>query len=275
MQITVLRTSPLASTVDNADRRYERKLLIGNVDRSALQLMVRHHPAMFREIFYRRWINNIYLDTPGLNSYDDNVSGVSENRVKVRIRWYGDLRGEVERPVLELKIKRGWVNWKLAFPLPAFVMDDQLSTASIKGLFRSAELPEGLRQELFGLMPTLVNRYSRNYFQSRDRAFRLTIDSHLAFHGVNAGGRPTLHRWWDTHCIVLELKYPEHHDENASTVLQHFPFRLTRSSKYATGIDAVRGTSGSEMIFSLRREQRMAPLCASSTDEANVYSHVT
>lgn len=41
-------------------------------------------------------------------AYQDNLIGISD-RMKVRIRWYGALLGLIEEPVLELKIKRGFL----------------------------------------------------------------------------------------------------------------------------------------------------------------------
>jgi hypothetical protein len=54
--------------------------------------MVRRHPVGFIEAYLPRMVNNIYLDSPGLNSFFDHINGVS-NRAKTRVRWYGDWNG--------------------------------------------------------------------------------------------------------------------------------------------------------------------------------------
>ena len=87
--------------------RYERKFLVDQLDVHQVLALVKLHPAMFYQPYPPRYVNNLYLDTEGLDNYQDNVSGVGDRR-KVRLRWYGDLFGDVDRPVLEFKIKRGW-----------------------------------------------------------------------------------------------------------------------------------------------------------------------
>ena len=39
---------------------------------------------------------------------------------------------------------------------------------------------------------------------------------------------------------VFELKYEPEHDEEARRISSWFPFRMTRSSKYVTGLQLVR-----------------------------------
>ena len=86
--------------------RYERKFFISGLKKEDIEFMVKLHPAIFREIYHERTVNNLYFDSYEMKSYLDNVSGNSQ-RAKVRIRWYGDLFGIIEKPVLEVKIKRG------------------------------------------------------------------------------------------------------------------------------------------------------------------------
>ena len=88
--------------------RYERKFKISEIDRNYVETLVKYHPAMFSEIFHERIVNNIYFDTLNMDYYYDNKSG-SSKRMKVRIRWYGNQFGLIEKPVLELKIKDGLI----------------------------------------------------------------------------------------------------------------------------------------------------------------------
>ena len=83
--------------------RYERKFLVERLDASWVRALVRRHPSMFCETYPPRYVNNLYLDTLGMRHYVDNLNGTPERR-KVRIRWYGDLFGDVEAPVL---VQRG------------------------------------------------------------------------------------------------------------------------------------------------------------------------
>ena len=84
-----------------------------------IEALVNLHPAIFSQIYHPRFVNNLYLDSLSLNSYFCHVNGLKD-RVKVRIRWYGDLFGPVDEPVLELKIKRGSLGRKESFPLASF-----------------------------------------------------------------------------------------------------------------------------------------------------------
>ena len=38
--------------------------------------------------------------------------------------------------------------------------------------------------------------------------------------------------------IILELKYAHDQDLNADKIINHFPFRITRSSKYVSGVES-------------------------------------
>ncbi len=106
-----------------SDYRYERKFLVTEVDVAELDALVRYHPAVFSGIYHPRSINNIYFDSLDGTSHLENVEG-NASRVKFRIRWYGDLLGQVDKPVLELKIKRGFLGRKESFRLTPFYLDE-------------------------------------------------------------------------------------------------------------------------------------------------------
>jgi hypothetical protein len=39
--------------------------------------------------------------------------------------------------------------------------------------------------------------------------------------------------------VIIELKYGLGHEDEASRIATRFPFRVTRSSKYVIGVDAL------------------------------------
>ncbi len=217
--------------------RYERKFVVHGRSLAEVLALVRRHPAMFREVYPPRAINNIYLDTPTLADYRAHVSGAAE-RLKTRIRWYGALQGEATRPSLEQKFKHGLVGSKSSHPLPAFHVNGGIERRSLGALLDQAELPELLRFKLRHMEPVLVNRYQRRYFVSADRRYRLTVDSDLEFYlphentGRHAG--PPGQRNRD---IILELKFAPQVAEGATQIANSLPFRLTRCSKYVLGIE--------------------------------------
>ena len=219
-----------------SEYRYERKFAVSELDRAEVESILRFNPAGFSEIYHRRWVNNFYFDTFDGESHWDNVSGSSRERLKVRIRWYGNFEGTIEHPVLELKIRRGMVNRKLHYPLETFRVDRGLGIDTVRGLIRNSEMNAALMQNLLNLRLSLANRYRRAYFLSANGKFRVTVDSELRFHGLSALGRVGfLGRWIRGSDRILELKYDERDDRQADPIAQHLPFRLSRSSKYVSG----------------------------------------
>jgi len=217
--------------------RWERKFVSFGLGMREIEAVIRLHPALFHEIYAARYVNNLYLDTPSLDHYRANTDGVSE-RVKCRVRWYGDLFGPIARPTLELKRKRGLVGTKEAHPLQPFVLAPGFDADR---LFEKAALPEPLRLDLSNLRPVLLNRYRRRYFLSADGSHRLTLDSDLDFRPVG----PVLGSAGARACgdarVVLELKFPLGSEAGASRIASLFPFRLSRNSKYALGVETLYG----------------------------------
>jgi len=194
--------------------RYERKFFISELSKYEIEAVVRRHPAMFSEIYYERTINNIYFDTFDMMNYFHNVDGLSQ-RVKFRIRWYGDLLGAIENPVLEVKIKEGQLGGKLHYPLDSFSLDELQTNENIHKLIASAGLPEELRQIIICLNYTLLNRYTRKYFESADKKFRITIDSHMKYINLSHLRNTYLYELNDYKSNILELKYDEDSDADA------------------------------------------------------------
>ena len=83
--------------------RYERKFDSGYINKDIVYF-IKMHPMLFREIYCKRRVNNIYYDTMNYKNYLDNVEG-NQYRLKVRIRWYGSNPFKIFDPVLEIKIK--------------------------------------------------------------------------------------------------------------------------------------------------------------------------
>ncbi len=216
------------------DFRYERKFCISQLSRPEVEHLVRFHPAVFSEIYQERWVNNIYFDSLSLHNYFATIDGLAQ-RTKCRIRWYGELLGQIEKPVLEFKIKEGLVGTKKSFPLPPFRLGADFDCGTILAAFKQLELPASLRATLEGLEPTLLNRYSRKYYQSTDRHFRVTIDTALEYCRINNRGNTFLQRWGDND-IIFELKYSRDRSAEVSDITRHLPFRMTKSSKYVNGI---------------------------------------
>ncbi len=221
---------------DLSEFRYERKFLVTCLTEHELESFVKINPGMFSEIYYPRWINNIYLDSPNMENYYENVDGLN-NRVKARIRWYGELFGEVKNPVLEFKIKNGLLGRKESFNLKDFKMDNDFNLATLHKVIEESNLDESLKIQLRSLDFALLNRYHRKYFKSACANFRITIDKDLSYYKLNHMSNNFVQDIHDTDSLVLELKYTHDKDNIADKITDYFPFRMTKNSKYVNGVD--------------------------------------
>ena len=191
------------------------------------------HPSLFSEIHLLRKVNNIYLDTDNFSFYHDNLSG-NKYRRKFRIRWYGEHNGFIENPVLEIKIKEGFLGDKLSYYLPSVKLSDNL-TFKIAELLQKAELPDNIALEIKSLKPVVYNSYKRRYFLSSNSNFRVTVDDELHFANIWNGGSIGFGSEINRN-VIVELKYESSFDEEARHVSSHFPYRFTKFSKYEEGI---------------------------------------
>ena len=216
--------------------RYERKFTATAHHRSEILQVIKAHPAFFREIYHPRQVNNIYLDTAKMAFFEANRIGVSE-RKKVRIRWYGDLLGAIQKPTLEFKIKHGLVGDKWSWKLADFALNTDFTFHYLKDVYRQSNLPDPVREELTTIRPTLLNYYQRTYFLSADGKYRLTLDEQLGYHKIGSNSNTFLHKKVTPNQFIIELKYGLDIDNHVETISSKFPFRLDKSSKYVNGIE--------------------------------------
>tara|TARA_B100000787_G_C16191593_1_gene297885 strand:+ start:1360 stop:2085 length:726 start_codon:yes stop_codon:yes gene_type:complete len=222
------------------DRRYEYKFSVMHFNRNEIENIIKSHPAMFQEIYAKRCVNNIYFDNSNLTSFIDNIEGVRD-RKKVRIRWYGDLFGQCKNPTLEIKYKTGLLGWKERHDLKDFNLDIE-KYFNYKSIFEY--LMEGKdfdlhKLDLQFLTPTLLNRYERSYYLSFDKKYRVTLDNKMEFYSINPI-RDHFKTFSDEEKTVVELKYNNEYAEGARSITEHFPFRVTKNSKYVIGVERLR-----------------------------------
>jgi len=218
--------------------RHERKYVLRGRSLSETLALIHRHPALFREPFPPRFVNNLYFDTPGLQDYFDHVHGLA-HRVKHRVRWYGRLDGHIARPVFEQKLKHGLVSAKVSAGLPAFAFNGGGARHVHEALIQAGETPPAPRLALRQLQPSLVNRYHRHYFVSRDGQIRLTVDSDLRFFPVAGQPVSTAGLALPDAPLVIELKYDPSSADRAAAVSNALPFRVSRCSKYVLGIESL------------------------------------
>lgn len=223
--------------IDSSKYRYERKFVISGMLKSEVESIIKLHPAFFSEIYSERWVRNIYFDTFDLINYLENINGDSE-RVKVRIRWYGDCIEKITNPKLELKIKRGFLGRKKQYSLLPFKLDPNLNHIDLISLIEKSCLSEKIDCIGFqSLFPVILNGYKRKYFLSADKKYRITIDTDQVFYNIGKRNKLFINKQKNESNVILELKYNYDADKNADQITNLFPFRLSKNSKYIEGVN--------------------------------------
>ena len=237
----ILLMEPKKNQIEKALKyRYETKFSVLDLDRNEIEKIIKSHPAIFHEVYFTRNINNIYFDTVDFSSFIDNIEGVRD-RKKVRIRWYGDLLGKCNKPVLEIKYKQGLLGWKERHNLPDFTLDSE-NYFNFKGIFEKLVSNKSFdlyKLDLQFLIPTLLNRYERTYYLSSDKKYRLTLDNKMEFYSINPI-RDYFKIFSDEKKTAVELKYNQQYVDGARGISEHFPFRLSKNSKYVIGLERIR-----------------------------------
>ena len=216
--------------------RHERKFVVMNVGAPELRTLLRCHPAVFSEVYLPRSINNVYFELPDFRSYDDSVEG-ARDRIKIRIRWYGSTFGEAVKPCLECKIKHNALGFKRRFDLANLTVPGDLKGHRLRKALRRSTLPPDVTAQLATAKAVLLNTYRRAYFVSADHRFRITIDTNLRTYDVCGNFRQSIRRHSDANSVIVELKYDQSAEEDADQITNALPFRLSKSSKYVTGMD--------------------------------------
>ncbi len=230
-----MSNAAIAKPISTSTHRYERKFEGTVSAASQVELIVRMHPAHFREAYPPREINNIYFDTPNLASFTDHVMGAAR-RSKLRLRWYGQELGHIEKPVLEVKLKDGHVGTKQQYRLPPADFSGVLDLPRLHQDAKESGAAPTVVERLAASSPTLLNRYRRKYYVSADGRFRVTIDTGLSFRVINGRYHGFRNRYTDPRLIIVELKYAAKHDEGARDIGGGLPFRVSKLSKYIHGL---------------------------------------
>ena len=218
--------------------RFERKFIIPERLTHSIEEVVKSNSALMRKIFCPRFINNIYFDNSRFKFFFENIDGVSE-RMKTRIRWYGNLKGKIKKPVLEFKQKHGLTGSKTSIDLPSFDLKDIYRPGFLLSLFQNSNLDMRKKELMLSLTPSLINRYQRKYFLSFDQKFRVTLDNHLKYYPVSSPEQLSSRGLKDSLSMIMELKYSPIYQLESNNITQEFPFRVIKNSKYVRGIQII------------------------------------
>lgn len=221
------------------EQRYELKMVAQGTQLPLVRSWIRSHPAGLVTSYPSRRVNNIYLDTPDLQAFDDSLAGVSDRR-KVRFRWYGDEISAVEG-VVEVKRKKNSTGWKVSSPLKARFDFSQGMKWSDFVAKLSTELPVRMLVEMESAWwPVLINRYRRDYYLTSDGEVRVTVDSAQELYDQRRTVYPDLSRkvpYPDT--VIVEVKAAARSLDRIKDLCNNFPIAIAKNSKYGNGCDAL------------------------------------
>ena len=105
-------------------------------------------------------------------------------------------------------------------------------------VFKNSNLPNEIKEVLFHLRLSLYNKYQRRYFVSSDNHFRITLDKNLEYFELKDCANYFLAKRSDVGVSILELKYNSNYSSEASKIIDKFAFRMTKNSKYVSGISS-------------------------------------
>ena len=195
---------------------------------------VKAHRMGFRTAYPPRRINNVYFDTIDLRALDDNIAGISQ-RCKARYRWYG--HEELPKPgTLEFKNKHTALGWKDSFRVETqpYLPGDNWR-AFQRRLRRAVPIQARVMFDDHG-EATLINRYNRRYFVSRDGKIRITLDADQVMFDQMRSLRPNLTRRINLPEVnILEVKCESVDRDLVVRTLADCPLRIARFSKYTAG----------------------------------------
>lgn len=227
------------SALAEPNLRREIKMLAGAHALSEVRAWIRANPAGFRRLHPPRQINNAYLDTPHLESLEENLAGIAVKR-KLRLRWYGT-SARAARVVVQIKGKLGSSGWKVEHHVDQPIDLAGASWSAIRSSIRPG-LAGQIRSEFDRrTLPVFINHYQREYFVSGDRRVRLTLDTAQVVYDQRHSGIVNLTRPAATlPYAIVELK-ADAGDARLAQVSATLPLRFEAVSKYVMAAEAVLG----------------------------------
>ena len=219
-------------------RRMEVKFALPQSDFFEFDVLQLGLFGSLKETFPQRRVNSIYWDSKNFDSAQDNFDGISK-RIKIRHRWYG--KNQPKKCILEFKFKWNKLGFKLSY--------DQSKTLPYKNTFeelrkqRAKKCPMMLHPwlDLYS-QPTLSVHYDRRYFSSADNTIRATIDTNLnMFEQLSSQFFDKTKRIPLPELTIIEMKFSPDKWAAARSLIDGFPIRPSKCSKYALGISHFNG----------------------------------
>jgi len=165
-------------------------------------------------IYPKRKISSLYFDNLLRQCHKDSIEG-SLPRKKIRIRSYPDEK--IKRYLFEKKISSPEGRYK--------------SSKKVSSNFCNKIIKNGYFDKAYGmLLPLIYVNYKREYYKLEN--FRITIDEEIQY---SIFKKKNVKK--DTKSVI-EIKFTQNHNENF--IINSFPNKLTRFSKYSNGIQLLK-----------------------------------
>jgi hypothetical protein len=196
--------------------------------------------AKFNKSFDNRNVNSLYYDTPNLDFAADNISGDSK-RIKIRARWYSKFNENIfdsfskKNQSFNIEVKRKKNNLSDKIILSNFFFDTKNTLIERRNLindkvyFEISKHPELLKLIIKDIIFVGYKReYYENFISSK---IRLTIDKNLVCSN-NQSFFNFEKSFISKNYVIVELKFSQDSFQLIKKILNNFPFRQVRSSKY-------------------------------------------
>tara|TARA_B100002019_G_C21268597_1_gene600851 strand:+ start:936 stop:1616 length:681 start_codon:yes stop_codon:yes gene_type:complete len=216
------------SIIKNLKKRIEIKIKINSSYPNVLEWL--KSKKKLNRLYQDRKIESIYFDTFDLQSARDNIDGLP-NRVKYRLRKYND--NNYNNSFIEFKIKLNKFNAKKIYPFKVnskkidFSNIFDLKTFNLINQANDALNLIGYKK----LLPILEVSYLRSYYYFEDVI--ITLDRKIYYKLLSNYEKLNIKT---DDATIIEIKANENKLNSVSNFIDEIPFRVTRNSKYITGL---------------------------------------
>jgi len=223
------------------ESRYELKFICHEIYYKNILSWIKLNKFKFFREYPKRIVNNIYFDSIDNKLFSDNIYGNS-SRIKLRYRWYGNLKNDLNAN-FEIKYKKNLFGWKKKIKINSGLIKNNYEWDSIKKKIYLL-LPDNLKL-LFknNSNPQIINKYHRDYFLSFDRKIRITVDQNHKIFDQRFHRTPntTTHKFTQNYTVV-EFKFDRNNLKYYQKMLENFiPIQISKNSKYINSIRAITG----------------------------------
>jgi hypothetical protein len=217
--------------------RLELKFVSNLNNLNLINMWLKLNSYLFRKEYEDRLINNVYFDTFELNSLNSNVLE-SLKRFKIRYRWFGNLLNK--NGSLEIKNKINKYGWKDRYKIKDLSLLKVNSWKSIVKLI-SSQVPHNVKYLLNEYrFPVIINQYLREYYISKNKKFRITIDTNIKNFSQFLSSNPNLTKSYsEKSMVILEVKFLKRDENEIKNLLSQIPIRNSKNSKYLNGFNQI------------------------------------